>query len=236
MVTSERQDLILQKLIKEYVGTAKPVSSQKLEKKCDFGVCPATIRREMQKLTDKGFLYQPHTSAGRVPTDKAYRFFVDKFIETEIEDFKEDFEIGDWLEKEIADTLKFIQGATKNLAFASSSLALSYLLGNKVLWKEGWEEVLKEPEFKTAACISSFTKLLKSFEKEVENLELNSELKIYIGRENPFSKVKDFSIIISRCYFPNHEEGIVSLLGPKRMAYDRNITLMKSFKRILEEI
>ena len=64
-------------IVKEYIDSAEPVSSQLLEKKYDFDISPATIRIEMQKLTDKGFLLQPHTSAGRIPSDKGYRFYVD---------------------------------------------------------------------------------------------------------------------------------------------------------------
>jgi len=234
MVTSERQNLILQKIIEEYIKSAKPISSQKLEEEYDFGICPASIRIEMQKLTDKGFLCQPHTSAGRVPTDKAYRFFVDKLFEEGFSDLKRGFEIGDWLKKEMEDPFKFIQNITKGLASASSNLAISYLFDDNILWKEGWEGLLQEPEFKGRDFVSNFAKFLKNFEEGLEKLKVNSEIKVYIGKENPFSRAKDFSIIISRCYWPDQEQGVISLLGPKRMAYDKNITLINSFKKILE--
>ena len=68
-------------IIREYIQSARPVSSQYLGEKYDFGICPASIRIEMQKLTDDGFLTQPHTSAGRIPTDKGYRLFVDQLAE-----------------------------------------------------------------------------------------------------------------------------------------------------------
>jgi len=80
METTQRQTEILNRLIQEYIDSARPVSSQLLEKKYDFSICPAMIRIEMQKLTDQGFICQPHTSAGRVPTDKGYRFFVDNLL------------------------------------------------------------------------------------------------------------------------------------------------------------
>ena len=92
----KRQKEILNSVIEEYINSAQPVSSQLLEKKYDFGICPATIRIEMQKLTDKGFLCQPHTSAGRVPTDKGYRFFVDNLLEKEFENFEKE-DLGDEL-------------------------------------------------------------------------------------------------------------------------------------------
>ena len=61
METTQRQTEILDKLIQEYIDSARPVSSQLLEKKYDLSICPAMIRIEMQKLTDQGFIHQPHT-------------------------------------------------------------------------------------------------------------------------------------------------------------------------------
>ena len=78
---TQRQSEILDRIVRDYIALAEPVSSRLLEKKHDFGVSPATIRNEMQKLTDRGYLFQPHTSAGRVPTDRGYRFFVDELLE-----------------------------------------------------------------------------------------------------------------------------------------------------------
>ena len=231
MGITERQEQILNALIREYIDLAQPVSSQLLEKKYDFGIKPAMIRIELQKLTDKGFLYQPYTSAGRIPTDRGYRFFVDELLEKDLEDF----EIEDWFTEEIGDIIKFIQRLTKNLALASQTLALSYFEKEKIFWKEGWEEILKEPEFREEDYIMNFTKLLENFEKNIANLKLNSGIKIYIGRENPFKKAKDFSIISSKYCLPNDEVTIISLFGPKRMAYDRNISLINSLTKLLKK-
>ncbi|MFW6282917.1 MAG: heat-inducible transcription repressor HrcA, partial [Minisyncoccales bacterium] len=80
MDLSKRKKVILYSLIREYIESASPVSSQALEENYDFDVCSATIRREMHSLTKEGFLYQMHVSGGRIPTDKGYRFFVDNLI------------------------------------------------------------------------------------------------------------------------------------------------------------
>jgi len=229
MYITERQKTILSSIVDEYINSAQPVSSKFLEKKYDFGICPASIRIEMQKLTDAGFLLQPHTSAGRIPSDKGYRFFVDELLKKEMEGL----ELEDWFTGEIDGTIKFIQLLTKNLALASQSLALSYFEKEKIFWKEGWEEILRKPEFKEEDYIINFTELLESFEKNIEDLKLNSEIKVYIGRENPFKKTKDFSIISSKCCLPGDCQTIISLLGPKRMDYDRNIGLINSLTRLL---
>ena len=211
---TERQEKILNTVVEEYINSAEPVSSQALQKKHKFDLSPAMLRIEMQKLTKAGFLVQPHTSAGRVPTDKGYRFFVDNLPEEESAGFEDIFPI-----ENIFKLTKFISETTSDLVFLRS-------LRENIFWKEGWEEILKEPEFENKDFVSNFTDFLEDFEEGVDNLELDSEtclpagkVKIYIGKENPFSKIQDFSIISS---------GIFSILGPKRMDYNKNINLLKS--------
>ncbi|MFH1841167.1 MAG: hypothetical protein ABH800_00070 [Candidatus Nealsonbacteria bacterium] len=228
MIT-ERQSEILKNVVREYINSAQPVSSQLLEKKRGFSVCPATIRSEMQRLTDKGYLLQPYTSAGRVPTDKGYRFFVDDLVQKKIDGLNEDFNI------EIESSLKIIQSVTRFLASESSNLALGYLFEERILWKEGWEEILQEPEFKESEFVSGFTNLLREFEEKVEDFKEEEGIKIYIGRENPFRKSRDFSAIITRCFLPNKEEGVFAILGPTRMNYEKNIGSLNYLIKFLEE-
>ena len=77
----ERQKSILNAAIREYIHTARPVASRDLVRKFQLGVSPATVRNEMLSLNELGYLEQPHTSAGRIPTDQGYRFFVDNLAE-----------------------------------------------------------------------------------------------------------------------------------------------------------
>ena len=75
---TERQDKLLDFLIREYISTAEPISSKALQKVADLDVCGATIRNDLQELTKEGYIDQPHTSAGRIPTRKAYQYFANK--------------------------------------------------------------------------------------------------------------------------------------------------------------
>lgn len=236
MAVTERQKEILNTIIDEYIKSPQPVSSRLVEKKYNFGICPATIRIEMQKLTDAGFLHQPHTSAGRIPTDKGYRFFVNSLFEEKF--FSEEFnsEIERWFEERFKDTFRFLQSLTKNLSALSSNLALGYLSNEKIFWKEGWDKVFQEPEFRERKLINDFFNLLTNFEECIEDFEINSEIKVYIGKENPFSKTKEFSTIITSCHFPKEEKGILAILGPKRMTYERNIGSLNSLTRFLERL
>jgi len=87
---SERQEKLLDFLVQEYIESAEPVSSKALKKVADLDVCGATIRNDLQELTKQGYIDQPHTSAGRIPTVKAYKYIAEK-IEQEREDALQGF-------------------------------------------------------------------------------------------------------------------------------------------------
>lgn len=234
MIT-ERQREVLNKIIGEYIDSAQPVSSRLIEKRYDFGISPATIRIEMQRLTEAGYLCQPHTSAGRIPTDKGYRFFVNSLLEKGIDDLKDILEIKKIIQQEKENTLKFMGRLARFLSGASSELAMVYLFEKDFFWKEGWEEILLQPEFNEKDFVINFTNLLENFEEEkMANLRLIPGIKIYIGKENPFPKAREFSIISSKCCLPEEGEAIFALLGPKRMDYSKNIGLINSLVKLLE--
>ncbi len=232
MELSARRKDILQGIIEEYIRSAEPVSSGLLERKYKFKVCPATLRNEMQKLTEEGFVSQPHTSAGRVPTDKGYRFFVDNLLAQGARKDDFDLDLDDWLQD---NEIKILQSVTRNLASISSNLALGYLPDSKILWKDGWEEIIKEPEFEEKDVIGDFVNLLENFEKEIEGLEVGSDIRVYIGRENPLPRAKEFSTIIAKCRFPEEADGILAIIGPKRMNYGKSINFLHYLIESLEK-
>jgi transcriptional regulator of heat shock response len=230
---NQRQSQILNKIVEEYIDSAKPVSSQLLGEKTKLEICPATIRSEMQRLTDKGYLKQPHTSAGRIPTDRGYEFFVGSLLEKNF--FEEDFDSEECFESEMKDNFQLMQVLTKNLASISSSLVFSYLCRENFLWKDGWENIFQEPEFEEKKYLSSFAKFIREFENSIAGLEIAAGMKVYIGK-NPFSRSRDFSVIISGCAFPKKQKGALAFLGPKRMSYPKNIGLLKSTVKLLENL
>ena len=148
---------------------------------------------------------------------------------------EEIFEIEKLIDEKIEEELKLLRNLTKNLAQISKSLIFGYLERERMIFKEGWEEILKEPEFLNRECVFKFLDFLEEFEREIDELKLNSEIKIYIGKENPFKQGKDFALIISKCRILK-TNGIFALLGPKRMDYNKNIGLMNSVKRYFEKI
>ncbi|MDO8559047.1 MAG: hypothetical protein Q7R84_01825 [bacterium] len=220
LMITERQSEILSRIVQDYITLAEPVSSQLLEKKHKFGVSPATIRNEMQELADQGYLSQPHISAGRVPTDKGYRFFVDELLNGSPATLPAYRQANPSAHSHIA-LSHWIEEITKFLAEESSDLVLGYLADEKIIWKEGWQDIFDEPEFLEPGLASSFARMIDDFEENIEEMFL-PEIKIYIGKENPVSKDKEFSIITA-----GFNGGLFAIFGPKRMSYDKNIKLIQ---------
>lgn len=231
----------MDKIIKEYIRQAVPVSSRCLEEKYEIGIKPAAIRLELHRLTDMGYLKQPHVSAGRVPTDRGYRFFVDEVLEEEKRTFSEKkiLEKISIFEKEFSGSFKFFSELTKILADFSSAVALTYVATEGILFKEGWTGAFKEPEFHDLNCARDFAIMIQRMEKSIDEFlnggKEDARLKIFIGKENKIPCAKNFSVILSSANFPKKRRGVLALLGPKRMNYSRNIGLMGSLVNFLEK-
>ena len=202
MELTERQKDILGKVIFEYIDRAQPISSSWLEDRYDMALSSATIRAELSCLAEEGYLEQPHTSSGRVPTDRGYRFFVDESLEKNALEEKDTESESDF-----------------------SDLVLAY--HRNILWKEGWEHLLQEPEFTRTELLGNFTKFLLDVERNIERVLEGNRLQVYIGRENPFSRIVDFSMIVCECDFAKGQNGFVAIVGPKRMRYHKNIRLIQ---------
>ncbi len=237
MIT-ERQGEILKTLIKEYIKTAEPVSSGFLASKYDFGLCSSAIRIEMQNLIQEGYLEQPHTSAGRIPTDKAYRYFVDEMVrETEkkkhvrIEKIIEDI-----IMRDMEDTFRFASELSKTLSQLSSSFIIIHYPERDISWKSGLDEIVKIPEFSNHSFVSDFLCLVDDFENKIMELKPGEEIKIYIGEEIPVIRTNNVSIICSEIDSHNREKVNIALVGPRRMNYLKNISLIRNINKLLKDL
>jgi heat-inducible transcriptional repressor len=125
---SERQEKILNSLIKEYINTAEPVSSKLLKEKCGFDCSAATIRNDLQDLMEQGLIAQPHTSAGRVPTQKAYRIFVERVSRENDNDMFSDFIFKEIKQarEQIGEELRLAQELTNSLTQFSVTLSIKH--------------------------------------------------------------------------------------------------------------
>ncbi len=135
---SERERRVLEAVVRTYVDTAEPAGSRTVARRSDLGVSPATIRNTMSDLEEKGYLTHPHPSAGRVPTDRAYRFFVDQLVQptplTEAEQIKVARELEGTASSAVE---RLVRRATRALSLLSLELGVGMAprLGEAVLEK-----------------------------------------------------------------------------------------------------
>jgi heat-inducible transcriptional repressor len=112
----ERKNKVLQAIIEDYVATAEPVGSRTISRKYSLGVSPATIRNEMSDLEEMGFLEQPHTSAGRIPSDRGYRYYVDCLMERKEVSVGEDEVIRRTFERKVREVDTLIRETARILS------------------------------------------------------------------------------------------------------------------------
>lgn len=235
MKITERQREILCQIIEEYAETASPVGSVTLAKL--FAVSPATIRAEMARLEALGLIAQPHTSAGRVPTDAGYRFYVNNLGETE--DFEKPVaERGvHALEVRVnsqsrADTA--IRGAVDALVELTGNLGLA-TIGSQ-LYLSGISRLFTQPEFVDTGRVQAVAKLLDNLEPWLREAAPGEALNIFIGQENPIGKNSGVSLIISKFRSPFSDRSYIGVLGPTRQNYLKVMSLVKYAGNMLEEI
>lgn len=233
---TERQGKILSAIIRQYTQTAIPVSSNLLVEKYNLDYSSATIRNEMLELEEKGFLLKPHISAGRIPSDKGYRYFVDNLMEER--DLSREYQKK--LELELlrmkAHNARMTRTVAKLLSSMSESLAISGLIGKDEFFDFGMHELLEDPEFNHLDEVARISSALDMIDQNVDAILSKlkgDQTKIFIGKENPLKEIQNCSMVVSPYRLPSGERGIVAIIGPKRMQYNRNKGLIDFVKKIL---
>lgn len=234
MNITERQKQILSQIIEEYAETASPVGSVTMAKL--FDVSPATIRAEMARLEAMGLIVQPHTSAGRVPTDAGYRFYVNN-LENDEPDFTAIERSAHALEVMVnsqsrADTA--IRGAVDALVELTGNLGLATIGGQ--LYLSGISRLFTQPEFGDTRRVQAVAKLLDNLEPWLREASPGEALNIFIGHENPIGKNSEVSLIVSKFRSPFSDRSYIGVLGPTRQNYGRVMSLVKYAGNMLEEI
>ncbi|MDO8529649.1 MAG: hypothetical protein Q7S18_03195 [bacterium] len=231
-----RQQKILTSIIEEYTNSAVPVSSDILLKKYQIEASAATIRSDMVSLEKSGYLYQPHISAGRIPTDEGYRYFVEEIMKDRELSPAEQKKLQAELLKLKAKNTRLERTVVKLMAGFSGALALTGATEKEEFFESGMTTLLSQPEFQNVDEICKLAEVLdvvdEKFEEIAKNLK-NNETKIYIGKENPIKGTSNFSMIVSSYKLKSGEKGILALIGPKRMKYAKNKSLIEYVKKLL---
>lgn len=233
---SPRQETLLTSIIEEYVQTAEPVSSKLLEKTGFFGLKSATIRAAMNELEDIGYLTHRHTSGGRVPTDKAYRYFVDNLLteKRKVKSGKERRIIKEAIWGAGDEPREINKTVAQLLSDLSGDLVITGILEEDDFFKVGLSSLFEMPEFREFNKTFRLTSFFDEFEDLFAKLEENffggsvaDELKVFIGRENPVREIRDETVMFAKYNLPRNHTGSMTLVGPTRMDYEKNIGLIK---------
>jgi len=233
---TDRQQRLLQAVIKEYIKEAEPVGSKTLVQRYDLDVSPATVRNEMVRLIDEGLLQKPHASAGRQPTTTGYRFYINELLEEEELPVIEEVSIKQRLWPERFKKYSLFREAAKALADSANQLAL--ILINDTLYSAGAVNILDHPEFFDIDVTRTVLHLLdrpelvsEIFEKAVADQGINA----LIGTELDLESLRHCGVVFSR-FQAGGEQGTVGLLGPNRMAYGKIFPRIRYMSGLLEEL
>jgi heat-inducible transcriptional repressor len=223
-----RQIDILSAIVELYAKTAEPVGSSALADQFDSS--SATIRSEMAELERKGYIMQPHISAGRVPTDKGYRSYVNA-LEPETDDRTHRAlakRVGS-----IGEADRAIKTAVETLADITHNLGLATIANN--LYLSGMACLFQQPEFSGGTEAYEVARLLDSLEEWLAEAAPNDPISVYIGRENPIGRASGATLIISRFESPYSDRSYIGVLGPTRQNYGPVIGLVGYTGRLLQE-
>ena len=242
---TERQNLLLKTIIQQYIKTAEPVSSELLADKYRLSaqgrsasggkISSATIRNEMTELTTNGFLAQPHTSAGRIPTEKAYHYYIENFLQQEevsqiekrkLNSVKKENQSLEISAKKIGEKIAELTNGLVILAFDKNNF-----------YYTGLSSLFSQPEFNQMDVVYNVSQIIDHLDQTVAKIfdEIESNHRVFLGQSNPFG---DFcGTILIKYHTPNQKRGVVlGLLGPMRMDYNRNIALIEYAKEILDKV
>lgn len=230
---TDRQQKILQAIVEQYAEVASPVGSSLLAKV--FNVSSATVRAEMAELERNGYITQPHTSAGRIPTDKGYRFYVNHLADAEeVSASRGRAEKalttragqGGVPERAIRNTVDTLVELTHNLGIAT--------IGDQ-LYMSGLSNLFGQPEFMNGGQVREVARLLDNLEPWLYEAAPNEPLSVYIGQENPIGRSAGCTLIVSRFRSPFSDRSYIGVLGPTRQSYRDVMTLVRRAGKTLEE-
>lgn len=239
---TERQEQLLDFIIKKYVKTAKPVGSLLVSEEAGLDLSSASIRTEMYELENAGYLEQLHTSGGRVPTDKAYRYFVNQLLSEPVNlkppNKKDTKRITETLAP-ISNNPRAMNKAIANvLSECSGNLVITGIAQDAEFFKQGLASLFRMPEFRgefnnlfqLASFFEGFDLMFQLIEREFLNtlgVPSGLPIQILIGQENPFKQIKEETIMCAKYILPGDVVGSLTLIGPIRMDYEHNIALIK---------
>ena len=230
---TSRRAKILAAIVREYSNTGEPVGSEDINVKYKFNVSSATVRNEMAVLEKMGYIEQPHTSAGRVPTDMGYRYFINELMKRFELTLREQQE----LQKQIAELQKQHIEQGRNIAklLAKATDQAAFALLPEESSATGLSNILQDPNSEKSDIVevAEFFDNIDEYADTLLSKFLAEQPEALIGKENKLTTLNNHSLIVSRVALPSGKKGIIGIVGPRSMRYDKNMSLVEYIAKLL---
>jgi len=236
IMITDRQKRILNFVVKEYSKKGEPIGSKDLCAKHFQDLSPATLRKELSELTNWGYLDQPHTSAGRIPTNKAYKWFVNEAMANES---KIAASSEQWAEKINQDrdmSDDFFSESAQIIADFCGGMGLTYSLEEQSISKYGWKNLVEQllpdtPENEISRIFEEIESVDFKMDEIFQNISKTGKT-VFIGKECPIVKSESISIISK--ISPTKKDKLFMLVGPKNMLYEKNLAILEAVVNMLD--
>jgi heat-inducible transcriptional repressor len=233
---TQRQVEILRSVIEEYIETADPVGSETIEKKHNLSASPATIRNEMVKLSEYGYLKKTHSSAGRIPTATGMKFYVRELMKEKelstVEEVALKEEVWDYRER----MQRFLKEATRSLAEKTNTLAVA-TTNEGDMFCSGYANILEMPEFFDIDVTKTLLEALDeydSFESIFANIHDDDDIHVLIEDELGNHLRGPYGFIFTEYTTPLNVQGRIGVLGPARLRYTSIIPTVRYFGDLIK--
>ena len=237
MIT-ERQLELLEAIIREYLNSSAPVGSSIVVKKYHFPCSAATIRNEMAKLLDEGFLDMMHTSSGRVPTSRAYRIFLEQLMDEHEFPVLQEVALKQRLWPVRFDMNKMLLESVRGLSDITSLMAIA-TTSDGFVYHSGVVNILDHPEFWNIDTAKSALYMVEKYElleKLFQKVSFSPrEIKYLIGEELGNENLTNVALVFAP-YQVGKNSGFLGVLGPSRMDYETVIPAAKFVKKLIEDL
>lgn len=237
MDLSDRQIKIIKAIVEEYTNTGEPVGSQTLDKKYRLGVSPATIRNEMMVLVKKGLLQKPHSSAGRIPTATAIKFYVNELLKERELSVAEEVAIKQRVWDHRFESNDLLNEATKVLSERTKSFSVAALDDGDV-YRAGFSNLLNTSEFYDIDLFREVLILLDEQERIVNLFSRSqgqSPIHLLLGDELGYERLTPVSCLFADIQIGDRR-GSLGIIGPNRQHYDQNIPFVRYVANLINQL
>ena len=230
---NDRQKQVLKVIVEEFVKTHEPVGSTHVVEMLPFEISSATVRNDMAELTEAGYITQPHTAAGRIPTEAGYREYIQTTMVEQRELSAHQQEVLSAHFKKLKTLQEKFREAAKMLSELSGSVGLLVDEGDQV-YMSGLANLPKLPEFRDEQFGEEFMSLLEDPADQMKKMAGKNTVqgsRVLLGSDNP---VNGKASIVIRRIGPNGKK-IISVVGPVRMHYGKTLPAVEFIARLLDE-